>query len=76
MTIGLLVTSAGVTHSILKYRLQEANFRLILCYDLIHTYHLRFISEGVAEVFQIILQDTHVLPKLVSYEEHCRRDKW
>jgi hypothetical protein len=23
---------------------------------------------------QIFLQDTHVLPKLFSYEEHCRRD--
>jgi hypothetical protein len=21
-------------------------------------------------------RDTHVLPKLVSYEEHCRRDMW
>jgi hypothetical protein len=31
-------------------------------------------------VFQIFLQETHVLPKLVSYEEHCRQadrpDKW
>jgi hypothetical protein len=28
------------------------------------TYHSRFISEGVAEVSQIFLRDTHVLPKL------------
>jgi hypothetical protein len=35
----------------------------------IHTYHSRFIPEGVAEVSQIFLRDTHVLPKLVSYEE-------
>jgi hypothetical protein len=42
----------------------------------IHTYHSRFISEAVAEVTQIFLRDTHVLPKLVSYEEHCRRDRW
>jgi hypothetical protein len=42
----------------------------------IHTYHSRFIPEGVAEVSQIFLRGTHVLPKLVSYEEHCRRDKW
>jgi hypothetical protein len=42
----------------------------------IHTYHSRFIPEGVAEVSQIFLRDTHVLPKLVSYEEHCRRDRW
>jgi hypothetical protein len=36
----------------------------------IHTYHSRFIPEGIAEVSQIFLRDTHVLPKLVSYEEH------
>jgi hypothetical protein len=41
----------------------------------IHTYHSRFIPEGVAEVSQIFLRDTHVLPKLVRYEEHCRRDR-
>jgi hypothetical protein len=39
----------------------------------IHTYHSRFIPEGVAEVSQIFLRDIHVLPKLVSYEEHCRQ---
>jgi hypothetical protein len=33
----------------------------------IHTYHSRFNPEGVAEVSQIFLRDTHVLPKL-SYE--------
>jgi hypothetical protein len=30
----------------------------------IHTYHSRFISEGVAEASQIFLRHTHVLPKL------------
>jgi hypothetical protein len=30
----------------------------------IHTYHSRFIPEGVAEVFQIFLLDINVLPKL------------
>jgi hypothetical protein len=45
-------------------------------YTYIHTYHSRVIPEGVAEVSQIFLRDTHVLPKLVSYEEHCRRDRW
>jgi hypothetical protein len=44
--------------------------------DLLHTYHSRFIPEGVAEVSQIFLRDTHALPKLVSYEEHCSRDRW
>jgi hypothetical protein len=24
----------------------------------------------------LFLRDTHVVPKLVSYEEHCRRDRW
>jgi hypothetical protein len=33
------------------------------------TYHSRFIPEGVAEASQIFLRDTHVLPKLVNYEE-------
>jgi hypothetical protein len=31
-----------------------------------------FILEGVAEVSQIFLRDTHVLPKLASYEEQCK----
>jgi hypothetical protein len=35
---------------------------------LLHIHHSRFIPEGVAEVFQIFLQDVHVLPKLFSYE--------
>jgi hypothetical protein len=39
-----------------------------------YTYHTRFIPEDVAEVSQIFLRDTHVLPKFVSNEEHCRRD--
>jgi hypothetical protein len=33
----------------------------------IYTYHWRLIPEGV-EVSQIFLRDTHVLPKLFSYE--------
>jgi hypothetical protein len=40
----------------------------------IHTYHSRFILE--AEASQIFLQDAHVLPKLASNEEYCRRDRW
>jgi hypothetical protein len=42
----------------------------------LQTYHSRFIPEGIAKVSQIFLRDTHVLPKIVSYEEHCRRDRW
>jgi hypothetical protein len=26
--------------------------------------------------FSDIPRDTHVLPKLLSYEEYCRRDRW
>jgi hypothetical protein len=29
----------------------------------IHTYHIRFVPEGVAEASQIFLRDTHVLLK-------------
>jgi hypothetical protein len=32
----------------------------------IHTFHSRFIPEGVAEASQIILQDAHVLPKYLN----------
>jgi hypothetical protein len=42
----------------------------------INIYHSRFIPGGVAGGSQMFLRDTHVLPKLVSYEEHCRRDRW
>jgi hypothetical protein len=40
-----------------------------------HTYRSHFIPERVAEASQIFLRGTHVLPKLVSYEEYCRRDR-
>jgi hypothetical protein len=37
----------------------------------IHTYiHSRFIPEGVAEVSQIFLRDTHILPKFVICLPH------
>jgi hypothetical protein len=45
----------------LEYLSQTIRLRLKNIY--IHTYHLRFIPEGVAEVSQIFLRDTHVLPK-------------
>jgi hypothetical protein len=34
-----------------------------------HTYHPRFILEGVAEASQVSLGDAHVLPKLLGYKE-------
>jgi hypothetical protein len=37
--------------------------------DYIYTYRWRFIPETVAEASQIFLRDTHVLPKLFSYEQ-------
>jgi hypothetical protein len=42
-----------------------ANINKILCSECYyrHTYHSRFIPEGVAEVSRIFLRDAHVLPK-------------
>jgi hypothetical protein len=31
------------------------------------------MPEGVSEAYQIFLRDAHVLPKLFSLEEYCRR---
>jgi hypothetical protein len=50
--------------------------KIAIKYRLIHTYHSRFIPEGVAEASQILLRDAHVLPTLLSCEEYCRRHKW
>jgi hypothetical protein len=58
------------------YYLTHKHLMLTELLSYIHTYHSRFIPEGVAEVSQIFLRDTHLLPKLVNYEEHCRRDRW
>jgi hypothetical protein len=33
---------------------------------IVHTYHSRFIPEGVTELSQIFLRDTHVLPMLLQ----------
>jgi hypothetical protein len=43
------------------------NFR-IRKHTYFHIYHSRFIPDGVAEASQILFRDTHVLPKLVTYE--------
>jgi hypothetical protein len=42
----------------------------------INTYRSRFIPEEVAEVYQTLLRNAHVLKKILSYEEFCRRDRW
>jgi hypothetical protein len=39
-------------------------------------FHTCFILERIAEGSQILRRDAHVLPKLLSCEEYCRRDKW
>jgi hypothetical protein len=48
-----------------SYRIRVP-IEIIVTYLYIHTYHSRFIPEGVAEASQIFLGD--VLPKLFSYE--------
>jgi hypothetical protein len=40
----------------------------IVMHLILHTYHSRFIPEGVAEASHIFLQDAYVLPKLFSYK--------
>jgi hypothetical protein len=52
------------------YEIKE-NIVSAILHNMYHTYHSRFIPEGVAEASQIFLRDAHVLPKLVSYEEYC-----
>jgi hypothetical protein len=52
------LTYIDILRALTTYFLQQVNIK---------TYHTRFIPEGVAEVSQIFLRDTHVLSKLVSY---------
>jgi hypothetical protein len=48
--------------------------KLSLCSSTIFHQYI-YQREGVAEVSQIFLRDTHVLPKLFSYEKHCRCER-
>jgi hypothetical protein len=41
----------------------------------VNIYHSRFIPDRVAEALQIFLRDAHVLQKLLSYENYCKRDR-
>jgi hypothetical protein len=41
-----------------------------------HTYHSHYICKGIAEAFQEFHRDTQILPKRLSYEEYCGRDRW
>jgi hypothetical protein len=43
--------------------------------ETIWTYMLMLYPEWIAESSQIWLRDSHVLPKLLSYEEYCRRSR-
>jgi hypothetical protein len=68
-------STADIACCCIIYWKETLSFRTFnTLYTYIHTYHSRFIPEGVAEVPQIFLRDTHVLPKLVSYEK--LRDRW
>jgi hypothetical protein len=40
----------------------------------IHTYHSRFILQGVTETTQIFLPDTHILLKWLSYKKYLAKD--
>jgi hypothetical protein len=52
-------------------------FGLHICmYYVVHTYNSRLILEGGAEASQIFLRDAHALPKLLSYEDYYRCDRW
>jgi hypothetical protein len=62
-----------ITHLQVRYL---CNKKCVWFGKYIHTYHSHFIPEGVAEASQIFLRDAHVLPKLLSYDEYCRRDRW
>jgi hypothetical protein len=42
----------------------------------LHTYRSRFIPEALGEASPIFIRDTHILRKLSSYEEFCKRDRW
>jgi hypothetical protein len=45
---------------------QTSNANVVrVLHTYVHKYHSRFIPEGVAEVSEVFLRDTHVLPKLV-----------
>jgi hypothetical protein len=56
-----MVVSCGV-----RGETKDLLFPITFFYGYIHTYHSRFIPEGVAEVSQIFLRDIHVLPKLAD----------
>jgi hypothetical protein len=44
----------------LQYAVRDVFINIMF---IIHTFHSRFIPEGVAEVSQIFLRDTHAIPK-------------
>jgi hypothetical protein len=56
--------NAKIVAKILADEVRLRNYR--------HTYHSRFILEGVAEVSQIFLRDAYVLP----VSKYYRRDRW
>jgi hypothetical protein len=65
-------TSIFITY-LFVVQIQQIYFDII-DHGIIHTYHSRFIPERVAVTSRVFFPDAHVLPKLHSYEEYCRRD--
>jgi hypothetical protein len=66
-----LCPSNGYINGLMMMMMRRQVVKIIaesLSHTYIHTYHSRFIPEAVAEVSQIFLRDTHILPKYVSYE--------
>jgi hypothetical protein len=41
----------------------------------LHSYHSHFNPDRV-EMSQVFLQGTHILPKWLTCEKYCRRDRW
>jgi hypothetical protein len=58
---------------ILDLNFNPKSFTKVISITYTHTYHSRFISEVEASR---IFPDDHVLSKLLSCEEYCRRDRW
>jgi amino acid permease len=64
-TIGTFVVAIIATHCV-RILVRNLSYTSFYTFKYIHTYYSRFIPERVAEVSQIFLRDTLVLPKLVS----------
>jgi hypothetical protein len=74
LTIILYCTFLGINYYYYRCANEKKNLSAI---NIFYLYiPLTLYPEGVAEVSQIFLRDIYVLQKLVTYEEHWRRDRW